>query len=79
MLLDNEDFQRVNLEESFKSLKVDPMTRDFPLIKPPFKFMDHQIIGIDWMKEKEDGLAGGGLLADDCGTGKVCFNPSCLS
>jgi len=33
--------------------------------------MDHQIIGINWLKEQEENLEGGGLLADDCGTGKV--------
>ena len=70
--MDNEIFQRENLTKSLKSLGIDSTTREFPLIKPHFKFMDHQIIGINWMKEMEEGLAAGGLLADDCGTGKVC-------
>jgi len=70
-IMDNEMFQRENLKVSFVALGIDPVTRAFPLIKPPFKFMDHQIIGINWMKEQEESLAGGGLLADDCGTGKV--------
>lgn len=69
--MDNESFQRDNLDESFENLGVDPATRDFPFIKPGFQFMDHQIIGINWMFEQERSLAGGGLLADDCGTGKV--------
>lgn len=71
--MDNEIFQRENLDESFVALGIDPDTRALPLIKPHFKFMDHQIIGINWMKEQEEGLASGGLLADDCGTGKVCI------
>ena len=70
-IMDNEIFRRENLQESFQALGIDPVTRAFPLIKPTFKFIDHQIIGINWMKEQEEHLAGRGLLADDCGTGKV--------
>lgn len=70
--MDNEQFQRENLVESFERLGIDPQTRSFPLVSPSFKFMHHQIIGINWMREMEESLAGGGLLADHCGTGKVC-------
>ena len=70
-IMDNEMFQRENLKELFIALGIDPVTCTFPLIKPPFKFMDHKIIGINWMKEQEESLAGGGLLTDDCVTGKV--------
>lgn len=70
--MDNEEFQRENIEELLASLGVDRVTREFPLVRPSFKFMDHQIIGINGMSEQEDSLAGGGLLADDCDTSKVC-------
>ena len=69
--MDNKMFEKVYLSESFVAQGINSVRRVFPLIKPPFKFMDHQIIGINWMKEQEESSEGGGLLADDFGTGKV--------
>jgi SNF2 family DNA or RNA helicase len=70
-LLDNEDFQREDLAQALANLRLDPNNPQIPLIKPPFRFMDHQLLAINWMALMEDGFAGGGLLADDCGLGKV--------
>jgi hypothetical protein len=53
-IMDNWMFQRENIEEWFAAVGIDPVTRAFPLIKPPFKFMDHHGISINWMKEMEE-------------------------
>lgn len=34
--------------------------------------MAHQILGVAWMVEKEQGFLKGGCLADEMGLGKVC-------
>ena len=68
--MDNQAFQRENLEDACKALDIDPIARTLPLMRN-VRLHPHQIIGIHWMSEMENGLAQGGLLADDCGTGKV--------
>jgi len=50
-------------------------TRTFKPLHKPTQLQPHQIIAVNWMAVKEDNLAKGGLLADDCGTGKV--RPCC--
>ena len=68
--MDNKAFQREDLNGACQALGIDPDLRTLPLMRD-VKLHPHQIIGIHWMSEMEDGLAQGGLLADDCGTGKV--------
>jgi hypothetical protein len=72
-LLDNEKFQRDYLDESYiiLGLKQELGGAGMPLVRPGFKFHPHQIVGIRWMVDMEESLAQGGLLADECGTGKV--------
>ncbi|KAF8544228.1 hypothetical protein BDD12DRAFT_923568 [Trichophaea hybrida] len=38
-------------------------------LKTSTQLHPHQIVAVDWMAEKENGLEQGGLLANDCGTG----------
>ncbi len=72
-ILDNEAFQRQDLKGAYELLDLDPQQHgaDIPLLRNSVRLGDHQIIAIAWMVEMEDGLPAGGLLADDCGTGKV--------
>ena len=35
--------------------------------------MPHQVIGVAWMLDKEQGPLKGGILSDEMGLGKVCF------
>ena len=74
-LLDTEGFQRDYLEESYEILKVRPEDKGagIPLVRPTLRFYPHQIVGIRWMVEMEASLAQGGLLADECGLGKVGY------
>jgi hypothetical protein len=48
--MDNEMFRREILKESFGALRVDTVTLAFPFSKFRFKFMDHKVISINWMK-----------------------------
>jgi SNF2 family DNA or RNA helicase len=74
-LTDNQRFQRENLEESMSALGITMEIRTFKQLHKPMQFQPHQIIAVNWIAEKENSLAKGGLLADDCGTGKV--RPCC--
>jgi SNF2 family DNA or RNA helicase len=74
-LMDNQEFQRENLEESKAALGITMETRTFKPLHKPTQLQPHQIIAVNWMAEKENSLAKGGLLADYCGTGKV--RPCC--
>ena len=58
-LLDNEKFQRDYLQESYAVLGLRPEDNGagMPLMRPTFRFLKHQIIGIRWMVDMEDGLA----------------------
>lgn len=46
-IMDNEEFQSENIEESFASLGLALVTQEVPLVRPSSKFIDHQIIGIN--------------------------------
>lgn len=70
-MLDNEAFQRENLGQSYAALGCSEGDPRSALLKEGVRLLPHQVVGVNWMAEMEDGLAGGGLLADDCGTGKV--------
>ena len=73
--MDNQEFLRENLEESMTALGSTMENRTFKPLHKPTQLQPHQIIAVNWMTEKENSLAKGGLLADDCGTGKV--RPCC--
>lgn len=68
--MDNRAFQREDLAGAYDALGWEPGTRTPPLMRN-VELLPHQIIGVRWMAEMEDGLPQGGLLADECGTGKV--------
>jgi len=74
-LMDNQDFQRENLEESVAALVITMETRTLKPLHKPAQLQPHPIIAGNSMAEKENSLAKSGLLADDCGTGKV--RPCC--
>ncbi|KAI5806372.1 SNF2 family N-terminal domain-containing protein [Geopyxis carbonaria] len=67
-MMENIRFQRENVEEAMLNLGVG-IDGKVPWIatKTP---MAHQVVGINWMVQQEDGPVRGGLLADDCGVGK---------
>ena len=69
--MDNQQFQREYYDEACAALEIDPEMRTMPLLRSGVRLHPHQIVGVYWMLQMEEGLAGGGLLADDCGTGKV--------
>lgn len=70
--MDNEEFQLENIEESFALLGLALVTQEVPLARPSSMIIDHQIIGINWLSEQEDILAGCEHLVDAYGTGKMC-------
>jgi SNF2 family DNA or RNA helicase len=70
-LIDNQEFQRDNLQESLAALGITIETRTFKPLHKPMQLQPHQIIAVNWMAEKGNSLAKGGLLADDCDSGKV--------
>jgi SNF2 family DNA or RNA helicase len=57
------------------ALGITKEIRTFKLLHKPTQLQPHQIIAVNWMAEKENSLPMSGLLADDCGTGKV--RPCC--
>jgi SNF2 family DNA or RNA helicase len=74
-LMDNQEFQRENLEESMAALAITMEIRTFKPLHTPTQLQPQQIIAVNWMTEMENSLPKGDLLADDCGTGKV--RPCC--
>lgn len=42
-----------------------------PWISDRIRLKPHQLVGVYWMVVKACGYLNGGLLADDCGLGKV--------
>jgi SNF2 family DNA or RNA helicase len=74
-LMDKQQFQGQNLEESMAALGITMQIRTFRPLHKPTQLQPHQIIAVNWMTEKENSLAKGGLLADDYRTGKV--RPHC--
>jgi SNF2 family DNA or RNA helicase len=75
-MMGNPDFQRENLEESMAALGITMEIRTFKPLHKPTQLQPHQTIAANWMAEKENSLAKGGLLADNCSTGKV--RPCCF-
>jgi len=73
--MDNQEFQRENLEQSMAALGITMEIRTFKPLQRPTQLQLRHLIAANWMAEKENNLAKGGLLADDCGTGKV--RPCC--
>ena len=41
-----------------------------PLLKP-MQLQPHQILAVNWIAERDNSFAKGGLAADDCGPGMV--------
>jgi SNF2 family DNA or RNA helicase len=74
-LMDNQEFNRENLEKSMAALGITMETRTFKPLHKPKQLQPHQLIAVNWMAEKQNSWANGGLLADDCGTAKV--RPCC--
>ena len=74
-LIDNRGFQIEILEESMAASGITMEISTFKLLHKPMQVQPHQIITVSWMAEKENCLANGGLLADDCGT--VMVRPCC--
>jgi SNF2 family DNA or RNA helicase len=70
-MLDNEAFQRDNVEESYKALGINREDGRIPGLGVDIRLKLHQVVALKWMRDQENGLAQGGLLADDCGLGKV--------
>jgi len=73
--MDNQEFQREILKESMAALGITMEIKNFKPLHKPTQFQPHQMIAVNWMAEKENSLAKGGLLADDCSTGKI--RPCC--
>jgi len=73
--MDNQEFQTEHLEETMAALGITMEIRTFKLLHKPTQLQPLQNIAVNWMAEKENSLVKGGLLADDCGTGKV--TPCC--
>jgi hypothetical protein len=71
-MLNHEDFQREDVLPAYDELGIHPdqPEKTLPLMKDAV-LQKHQVVGVQWMLQMENGLAKGGLLADDCGTGKT--------
>jgi len=59
--MDNQEFQWENLEESMAALGITMEIRTFKPLYKPTQLQPHQIIAVNWMTEKENSLAKGGL------------------
>ncbi|KAF8543076.1 hypothetical protein BDD12DRAFT_802362 [Trichophaea hybrida] len=70
-LMNNENFQRENVEELCKTLGITMENRIFLPHKTTTQLDPHQIDAVNWMADMENGLEQGVLLADDCGTSKT--------
>jgi len=68
--MDNQEFQRENLEKSMAVLGITMKIRTFKPLHKPMQLQPHHSIVVNWMAKTENSLAKGGLLADDCGTSK---------
>jgi len=73
--MDNQEFQRENLEEPMAALGITIEIGAFKPLHKPTKLQLHRISAVNWMAEEDNSLAKGGLLADDCSTGKI--RPCC--
>jgi hypothetical protein len=63
------------LEESIAALGITTEIKPFKLLHTPTQLQPHQLIAVNFTEEKENTLAKGGLMADDCSTAKV--TPCC--
>ena len=69
--MDNQQFQREDYDEACAALGIDPKMRTMLLLRSGVFLHLHQSVGAHWMLQMEEGLVHRGLLADECGTGKV--------
>ena len=77
--MDNQQFQQDDCDDACAALGIDPEMRTMPLLRPRVGLHPHQIVRAHWMLQMEEGLAHGGLLANDCVTGKVYDGPNLKS
>ncbi|KAF8542393.1 hypothetical protein BDD12DRAFT_802946 [Trichophaea hybrida] len=70
-LMKNEICEREHMEESCQTLGITIENRTFMPLKPTNQLHPHWIVADDLMVEKENRVEQGGLLADDCGTGRT--------
>ena len=77
--MDNQQFQGEDYDEACAALGIDAEMRTMPLLRPGIRLHPHQIVGAHSMLQMEEGLAHGGLLADDSGTGMVNHGPNLKS
>ena len=69
--MNNKNFRRENMEESYKTLGITIENRIILPLKTTTQLYLHHIVIVYWMVEKENSLEQGGLLADNCSTGKI--------
>ena len=60
----------VSVDKALKFLGLQNQQEHLPGMV--ISLMAHQILGVAWMVEKEQGSVKGGCLADEMGLGKVC-------
>jgi hypothetical protein len=60
--MDNQQFQRENLQESMAVLRITMQIRTFKPLHKLTHSQPHQIIAENWMAEMENSLAKGGLF-----------------
>jgi hypothetical protein len=68
---DTEVFQPENLAKLHKVLSSTEEDLKSAMLKEDMELLRHQAVGMNWLANMEDGLTGGGLLAEDLGTGKA--------
>jgi len=68
--MDNHSLLTENMEKLIAAFGITVVTRTFKPLYKPTLLHPHHIIAVNWMTEREDSFPKGGLLADDCSTGK---------
>ncbi|KAF8540299.1 hypothetical protein BDD12DRAFT_880767 [Trichophaea hybrida] len=70
-LINNKNFQKQNMEKSYRMLGITMDNRALVPLKTTPLLHPHHIVGVNWIAEMENGLEHGELLAEDCGTSKT--------